>query len=420
MTRTGPWSRRAAPTDVWRTRLAVLICAGLAGSCADPSPKKTEKPIAAGPAYYAPVDIAALPGWEGDALDRFIEAFAISCTRLAAMPDSREITPRKVAGTAGQWKPVCTRAARLTAKPSRTDVRAFVASAFKAYRVIGASGDTGKFTGYYEIELNGSEAPSRTHSMPVYAPPPDLVMAPLGAFAKDLTGRRISGRAKAGRLIPYDTRKTIEAEGWARRAKAKIMFFGDPVDVFFLHVQGSGVVRFPDGRRRRVGYAADNGHKFIGIGRLLLDRKLIPPSEASAQGVRKWLRQNPRRALSLMAENPRYIFFRFVDGPGPLGAMGVPLTPGRSLAVDPRSIPLGAPVWLDTSWPADRKRPFRRLMVAQDTGGAIKGAVRGDVYWGTGEAALARAGRMNQPGRFFVLIPKEIPVDIKPPPDPAS
>lgn len=420
MTRTGAWSKRAAPNEAWLKRLAFLICAGLVGSCADPPPKTPKTPSTAGPAYYAPVELASLPGWETDTLDRFAEAFGKSCARLIALPDARKITPGGVAGTAGQWKPSCRKAAALGAKPSTAAVRAFVASRFKAYRVFSPAGDTGKFTGYYEIELNGSFGPGRALNAPAYARPPDLVMAPLGAFAKDLAGRRVSGRVKIGRLVPYDTRKTIEAADWAARIKARALFFGDPVDVFFLHVQGSGVVRFPDGSRRRVGYAADNGHKFIGIGRLLLDRKLIPRSEASAQGVRKWLRQNPRRAIALMAENPRYIFFRFIDGAGPLGAMGAPLTPGRSLAVDPRSIPLGAPVWLDTSWPADRKRPFRRLMVAQDTGGAIKGAVRGDVYWGTGEAALARAGRMNQPGRFFLLIPKEIPVDIKPPPDPAS
>lgn len=403
--------------------LAALVLAQITAACGD-SPTKTKKPpvrpVAQGSGYYAPVSHASLPGWTRDDFSGFLRAFRKGCNRLMAMPDAREITPRRVGGTAGQWKPACREAAALDITANAATVRAFLESRFKVYRVYGRSGDKGKFTGYYEIELAGVLTPKAGLQTPAYAPPKDLVTARLGDFARDLAGRRISGRVKASRMQPYDTRAVIDSPDWAQRTGARVLFYGDAADVFFLHVQGSGVVRFPDGRRQRVGYAADNGHEFVGIGRLLLKRKLIPRSEASAQGIKRWIRRNPARAAKLMAENPRYIFFRFIEGEGPIGAMGAPLTPERSLAVDPRSIPLGAPVWLDTTMPSKPDQPLQRMMVAQDTGGAIKGVVRGDFYWGTGDSALAQAGRMNQQGRFFVLIPKEIKVDVKLPADPGS
>jgi membrane-bound lytic murein transglycosylase A len=229
----------------------------------------------------------------------------------------------------------------------------------------------------------------------------------LGRFRADLEGEKLVGRVEGGELVPYYTRAEIE-DGALDKDKLAFLWAKDPADVFFLHVQGSGLVTLPDGEVTRVGFEAHNGHDFVGIGRLLLDRKLIEPGHASAQGIRAWMRENPEKARQIMRENPRYIFFRPIDGEGPIGAQGVALTPGRSLAVDTRYIPLGAPIWLDTTWPGQRDEPLRRLMVAQDVGGAIKGVVRGDFFWGPGEAALEYAGRMKQDGRYWLLLPRSV------------
>ncbi|HKY95143.1 MAG TPA: MltA domain-containing protein, partial [Kiloniellales bacterium] len=187
----------------------------------------------------------------------------------------------------------------------------------------------------------------------------------------------------------------------------ELLWLRDYVELFFLQVQGSGIVRFPDGSRQRVGFAAANGLPFTAVGKLLKDSGKLQPGEVTAQGVMAWLRQHPDEAWSFMKQNRRYIFFRMVDGAGPLGSQGVPLTPGRSLAVDPAFLPLGAPLWLDTTEPGS-DRPLRRLVVAQDSGAAIKGPVRGDLFWGAGEAALAEAGAMQQKGRYWLLLPVSV------------
>ena len=261
-------------------------------------------------------------------------------------------------------------------------------------------------TGYYEAELNGALFPGGAYVAPVYARPADLVTVELGEFSPDLKGRNLVGQVADGKLRPYPARNEIEA-GLLGGRGLELLWADDPVDVFYLHIQGSGKVRFPDGSERRVGYAMSNGRDFTGIGRLLLDEGKIGPGEASAQGIRAWLRKNPEEGRAFMQRNARYIFFRWIDGEGPIGAQGVALTPMRSIAVDPRYVPYGLPVFLDTTWPGEQ-RPLRRLMVAQDTGSAIKGPLRADFYWGSGEPALDKAGGMKQQGRFYFLLPKTV------------
>jgi membrane-bound lytic murein transglycosylase A len=228
----------------------------------------------------------------------------------------------------------------------------------------------------------------------------------LGRFRADLQGERIVGRVAEGELVPYYSRAEIDGGALDGR-NLELLWATDPVDVFFLHVQGSGRVRLPDGAARRIGFAATNGLDFYAIGRALLDEGQISREQASMQAIRDWLRAHPDRAAEVMQRNARYVFFRWIEGDGPIGSQGVALTPGRSLAVDPAFLPLGVPVFLDTTWPGS-DRPLRRLMVAQDTGGAIKGPIRGDVFWGAGEAALAQAGRMKQDGRLYLLLPKAV------------
>ena len=240
--------------------------------------------------------------------------------------------------------------------------------------------------------------------MPLYTQPRDLVMVDLGRFRDDLRGRRVAGRVRGGSLDVYDDRQAIAAGSLAGRG-LEIVWVDDAVDAFFLHIQGSGRIELDDGSVLRVGYSAQNGHSYHAIGRTLIDLGEMELAEVSLQSIDAWLRANPDRAAEVMATNPSYVFFREIRGEGPVGAQGVALTTERSLAVDRLHLPLGVPVWLDAMVPAaapeapDERRQW--LLVAQDTGGAIRGAVRGDVYWGSGERAKSIAGRMAHRGRVL-------------------
>jgi membrane-bound lytic murein transglycosylase A len=285
-------------------------------------------------------------------------------------------------------------------------LRAALTAHFVAFQVTDGAEASGLFTGYYEAELKGSLTPAQGYDWPLYRRPDDLVSVDLKRFDADLSGRRILGRTENGKLVPYHSRAQIDAGALAGR-DLELLWVDDPVDAFFLHVQGSGRVTLPDGSARRVGFAGSNGLPFYAIGRALIDEGKVSRDKVSMQAIRDWLRANPEQAKEVMERNERYIFFRLIEGEGPVGAQGVALTAGRSLAVDSKHLPLGAPLWLDTTWPAS-DRPLRRLVVAQDTGSAIKGVLRGDLFWGFGEAALEQAGRMKQTGTYYLLLPKSV------------
>jgi membrane-bound lytic murein transglycosylase A len=296
----------------------------------------------------------------------------------------------------------------MAAPGDRAAFRSALEENFVPHRLATADSDTGTFTGYYEAELNGSPTRGGAFQIPLFAPPADLISVALKDFVPGAETARnlpaaLVGRVEGQRLVPYDTRTSIEADAFRDRAEA-IMWIDDPIAANILHIQGSGRVTMPDGGRVRVGFAAHNGHSFTGIGKILLDEGVLKPGEASMIAVRDWLRKNPDRARALMARNARYIFFRRIEGDGPIGAEGVALTPLRSMAVDPRAVPLGAPVWLETEDPDGV--PLKRLMVAQDVGAAIVGAVRGDVFWGAGEPAFEKAARMKSRGRAAVMLPR--------------
>lgn len=388
----GPMSRPGAALR----GLAVLVLAMGLAACE----KKVRPP--APPLSFTQVDFADLPGWSGDDLGAALPALVRSCARLAGRGEGASLGAGWVGGMAADWRAPC--AAIGGAGPGAA--RGLLETWFVPFAMATPKGETGLITGYYEAELNGALFPGGDFTAPIYARPDDLVTVDLGAFAPELKGQNIVGKLDGGRLNPYPARADIDA-GLLSGRGMELLWAEDPVDVFFLHIQGSGKVRFPDGGERRIGYAMSNGRAFTGIGRLLLDAGKIPRSQASMQGIRAWLRANPREGRAFMERNARYIFFRWIDGPGPIGAQGVALTAGRSIAVDPRFVPYGMPVFLDTTWPGE-DRPLRRLMVAQDTGAAIKGPLRADFFWGTGEAALDFAGGMKQRGRFYILVPKAV------------
>ena len=389
------------------TTAALVFCALTLTACGE-APKEKPEPEAEGEPrlLLARVAFADLPGWRDDALADALPALKRSCAKLMRRGDDAPVGPEGRAGTVADWRAPCAALDQLPAGDGHA-LRQLLERQFVPFAAESADGPEGLFTGYYEARLQVARERRGPYQHPIYARPDDLITADVAKFRADLKPTRIVGRVADRRLVPYYTRAEIWEGAFRERNDLPIFYADDPVDVFFLHVQGSGVVALPDGTRQRVGYAANNGHDFFAIGRALIRSGEMDGQDMSMQGIRDWLRAHPDKARDLMRRNPRFIFFRKIDGPGPIGAQGVALTAGRSLAVDPAYMPLGAPVFLDTTHPVT-KQPLQRLMVAQDTGSAIKGPVRGDFFWGSGEPALAKAGRMKQRGRYYLLLPESV------------
>lgn len=377
-----------------------------AASCESPKKEadEEEQPAVTGLRLQA-AEFEELDGWHSDQLADALPALRRSCQRLLTQPADRLLGPDGMAGTVGDWREPCSRF-EAAAASDHESLRQVFESEFRPLAVVDGDQAEGLFTGYYEAELQGSLTRKPGYEVPLYGKPGDLVEVNLREFRADLPPERLAGRVEEGRLQPYPARATIES-GHLEGRDEEVLWVSDAVDAFFLHVQGSGVVRLDEGGEVRVGFAGSNGRPFYAIGRALIDEGIIDREKSSMQAIRDWLRANPERAQELMHRNERFIFFRLLDGPGPIGAQGVPLTAGRSLAVDPEHLPLGVPLWLETSWPAT-DQPLQRLMVAQDTGSAIKGVVRGDFFWGSGESALEQAGRMRQQGRYWLLLPRAV------------
>ena len=383
-----------------RRPLAIGLFLFLAACEGPPGPERLE---------LTEVGYDDLPGWSADAHDEAAGTLARSCARFLPQPDDRAVGPDGLGGTIAEWRALCV---ALEAVPAGDGdaARRFFEAWFVPFRTgDGRGGEEGLFTGYYEPLLNGARRRGGAYTVPIYARPDDLVVVNLGKFHDDLQGRSIVGRITKGTLTPYDDRGRIDGGSLDGRVRA-LAWVDNPVEAFFLHIQGSGRIRLPDGKIMRVGYAARNGHAYVSIGRILVERGVMEMHQASMQSIKSWVAANPEKGAALLAENPSYIFFREIEGEGPIGSQGAPLTAGRSVAVDRRHIPLGVPLWLDITAPAvERDGPdvtMRRLVIAQDTGGAIKGPLRGDFFWGFGAEATSRAGRMKHRGRIYVLLPR--------------
>jgi membrane-bound lytic murein transglycosylase A len=384
-----------------RARVILAALVGLlAGACASlfQPPDKL---------VLEPQSFSDLPGWETDNHAEALAAFARSCAQLT---QNQATAVAAVGIAASDWQPICAASTDVQAGDN-AQAKAFFERWFRPVAARNNYRAEGLFTGYYEPVLKGSRQPSGAFATPLYMRPPDLIGVDLGLFRPDLKGKRLAGQVIDGQLLPYADRAAIEAGVLARRG-LEIAWVDDPVDAFFMHIQGSGRVELNDGTSLRLNYAAQNGHPYTPIGRLLIERGVMPAEAVSMQAIRAWLVANPGDASALMNANASYIFFRELTGEGPVGSLSVPLTPGRSLAVDREFVPLGVPVWLAATRPntapgADEGTDvaLQRLLVAQDTGGAIRGPVRGDVYWGSGPVAAAIAGRMKHLGRYWLLLP---------------
>jgi len=382
--------------------VAALALAALAACAPREVPPPAAPPLPK--LALAAASFADLPGWADDRHAEFLPAFARTCARLARLPDDRDTG---LGGRAADWRAPCAQAAAIP-MGDHAAAKRFLETAFRPFLASDeAAGPDGLFTGYYEPELRGSLTRSGAFTIPLRARPADLVMVDLGEFRPELRGQRIAGSVVNGNLRPYPPRAGINQGAIDNRADV-LVWVDDPVDAFFLEIQGSGRVVLQDGRVLRLGYAAKNGQPYVAIGRRLIERGALTREAVSMQSIRAWLSANPAEARAVMETNPSYVFFRVLDGDGPLGAEGVALTPGRSLAVDRSLIAMGMPLWLDAEDPLTPGARIRRTMMAQDTGGAIRGAVRGDVFWGAGADAAERAGKMRSPGRYWLLLPQAI------------
>ena len=353
-----------------------------------------------------PLRFTHLPGWEHDRQSEAIPAFLKSCTRIKALAETTLLGPDGLAGTVADWRPLCQQAARRPAADNAA-ARAFFEHGFRPYRLAVGRRTKGLFTGYYEAELRGSKKRGGAYTIPLYGLPDDLVTAELGRFDPELQGRRITGKVVGGKLEPYASRAEINAGALVGK-KLELIWVDDPVEAFLLQVQGSGRVRLAEGGTLRIGYAGFNGHPYSSIGTELIRRGEIARKAISAQAIVKWIHAHPKEGAALMETNPAYVFFRVVKGDGPIGAEGVALTPGRSLAVDPAFLPYGAPMWIDAHNPDRYEPPLRRLLILQDTGSAIRGPIRGDGFWGFGQEAAAKAGTMRHQGEVWLLLPHTV------------
>ena len=360
-----------------------------------PLPPPATKPLPApelSGVLLQPTGWRAVEGWSEDDPAAAIPALQNSCRVLIRQ---------------AHWKGVCETAGTLGKAPSAGPARQFFEQHFTPWQISNPDRSTeGLVTGYYEPVIRGSRTRSEQYAWPIHGLPEDMLKVELGDVYPELKHLRLRGRLVGNRIVPYWSRAELNQRQDQLTAPV-LLWASDPIELFFLQVQGSGRVELPDGRLVRIGYADTNGHPYQSIGRWLVAQGQLPLEKASMEGIKRWAQENPARLRELLGVNPSYVFFNELpsSNDGPTGALGVPLSAGRSIAVDPRSVPLGAPVFLATTQPLSNK-PLRRLMLAQDTGSAIKGAVRADFFWGLGPAAGQEAGRMRQQGRMWVLLPK--------------
>ncbi|MGH8148460.1 MAG: murein transglycosylase A [Steroidobacteraceae bacterium] len=385
--------------------MAMAMAGGVLCGCVVAPPSCAPPPAAPTPRVeYSPARWSDLPGWAADDLTQAWPAFLASC---------------RAVGRRAPWRVPC--AAARGAGPTSNGARRFFERYFEPYRLISRVGrqaeGQGLITGYFEPLLYGSRTRTPQFDTPLYSPPPDLLTVDLASVYPELAGVRVRGRLAGNKIVPYYSRATLARD--PALAGHVIAWVGNALDAFFLEVQGSGRVELPDGTTLRLHYADENGYPYRSIGRFLVEQGDLTPAEATMAGIRGWAFAHPDRVTALLDEDPSVIFFRAepLGDParGPPGSLGVPLSAGRSIAVDPGVVPLGAPVFLSTTFPGTGA-PLQRLVIAQDTGGAIRGAVRADLYWGTGASAAAAAGAMRQSGSLWLLWPKEAPLPRAQPP----
>jgi len=356
---------------------------------------------------FAPARWADLPGWQQDDLGDVWQGVLNNCKGLMRPVSGSRALPNRAPPRV--WHTVCAQAQQLDADLAPDQVRAFLQQHLQPWRLLDAAGKpaSNTVTGYYEPLIHAARTRTDTYQWPLYAVPDDLLVVDLGAVHPELLGKRVRGKLEGRRVVPYDTRADIAASS---NPPPVLVWAKNPVEAFFLQIQGSGRAQLPDGTMIRLAYADHNGRPYTAIGQWLAKQGELPLAQTSMQNIKRWAQRNPDRVLEMLHVNAAMVFFR--EEPvsdaalGPNGAYGVPLMAQRAIAVDPRFVPLGTPVWLSTQWPASNT-PLQRLVFAQDTGAAIMGAARADFFWGFGDDAGTQAGRMKQSGQMWILWPQD-------------
>ena len=371
--------------------LFFIVLVILTASC---SPKQDERNLQLKKASFAD-----MKGFADDNMHSAYDAFMQSCNAIRAQSGEHISSTAAIKISRKDYVEKCNLAASI--KPE--NFSAFIKENFTPYLVLHSDSSKGKFTSYYESQINASYVKDEVYKYPVYGRPYDLVEVNLQDFDKSLPNKKVLGRVEGEKLVPYYSREQIFNDG----INAPVILWADSyIDVYIMQIQGSAVAKLNDGSEIRISFRESNGLPFRGIGSILLQKGLIKSGEASMGSIKQWLKNNPEIAIKNMNENQRYIFHRLGNPDGPMGAQGVPLTPGRSLAVDRNFIPLGSLLWLETSHPD--KGSINKLVLAQDIGSAIKGGVRGDYFWGSGgDDVLSLAGKMNSEGQYYILIPNQ-------------
>ena len=373
------------------------------------TPSIVTPPIEPKSAKYRLANFSEFPAWEMDNHSAALEAFQISCERILRYPDNRNFNDF---GTAALWKPTCRASLEIDPIASKK----FFENNFSLIKF--PEEENGLFTGYYAPLYKGSREKDDVFDAPLYMVPNDLQSLNLGDFDQSLRGRTIIGEVRNNRFVPYKDRKQIEQGALADQG-LELVWLQKTEETFFLQIQGSGFIELPDGEVMHLGYAERNGRPYRAIGRYLIESGDIAREDMSLQAILDWMIANPDKSDELMWKNPSYVFFQERNTDKPIGSQGVGLTPERSLAVDRAFIPMGAPLWLETYKETTspegeiiHEPNLSRLMIAQDTGGAIKGQIRGDVYWGIGPEAELRAGPMKDVGMYHILVPNAALPDV--------
>jgi len=360
----------------------------------------------------APTTFKALPAWTEDHLDGAVKSFLISCAKIGELKDSEPVGVDGHGGLAKQWRRACAAAAAVK-QTDEAAVRAMFESEFVPYVASGRGGAMGKLTGYYVAEMRASRTKTGKFTIPIYGRPSDLVMVDLGLYTKDAHGKRAWGRLNAdGELVPYPTRKEIRTG--AINGKAPIlMYIDDPVDLLFAQIEGSAKAILDDGSTVWLEFAGKNGRAYRGVGAVLKSiGALAKPGSGTMQGIRKWFDEHKARFDEVVDQSESYVFFKESKLPGAVGSQKVILTAQRSAAIDRAFIAHGTPLWIEGRAPVvgavGHEQPWHHLLIAQDTGGGILGAVRADVYWGDDRAAEEIGGRMGGPGKYWILLPRGV------------
>ncbi|HVK85330.1 MAG TPA: MltA domain-containing protein [Kofleriaceae bacterium] len=357
------------------------------------------------------VKFTDLPAWADDKHAEAVPSLLRSCEVIGKLADGAPVGHDGHGGKAKQWRKACAAATGVKAGDHAAAKQMFERE-FVPYAAAGKAGPDGKLTGYFVQELRASRKPSAKYKFPIYDRPKDLVMIDLSKHIPDAHGRRIWGRLDAkGDVVPYHTRPEIRGGALANKG-LEVMYADDAVDVLFAHIEGSAKAVMDDGSVVWLEFAGKNGRAYRGVGAVLKAMGVLQaPYNGTMPGIRKWFADNPAKLDEVLDQNHSFVFFKESKQPGAMGSQMVVLTPERSIAIDRAFVAFGTPIWVDTRAPVVGKsgsEPWRKLLVAQDTGGGILGAVRGDIYWGDDTAAAEKGGRMGAPGRYWLLLPKGV------------